>query len=197
MLLDQNHYCMGGGPAVKGWKRTTRLNTRVYQVGENYIDIERPLTHNLSLIYRPKIYGYSSAVSDVGIEHLQIRFPLTQYPGHFRERGYNGVGMMYVSNSWVRNVAVVNADYGVLVSGTSFCTVSGIHLWDTGARATAPNSNGRAGHSGICVKQGTDNLIEHFNISKLFVHDVTAERFSYGTVFKHGMGLDVCMDHHR
>ncbi len=46
------------------------------------------------------------------VESLTVSFPLTKYPGHLKELGYNGIHLNQVANGWVKDVEVLNSDMG-------------------------------------------------------------------------------------
>jgi len=62
---------------------------------------------------------------------MTLEFVGTRYPGHFQENGYNAIYLNGVMDSWVRNVTILNSDYGVNVNGSFFCTVSDVVLGTT------------------------------------------------------------------
>jgi hypothetical protein len=62
----------------------------------------------------------------VGVEELTIEFPSTPYKGFGTEAGYNALYFWSTAHCWVKNVAIINADMGVALDGTHFCTVSGL-----------------------------------------------------------------------
>jgi hypothetical protein len=59
----------------------------------------------------------------VGVEELTIEFPQTPYKGFGTEAGFNAMYFWSTANCWVKNVAIINADMGVALDGTYFCTV--------------------------------------------------------------------------
>jgi hypothetical protein len=59
----------------------------------------------------------------VGVEHLTIEFPATPYKGFGSDQGFNAIYFWSTANCWVKNVAIINADLGVALDGTFFCTV--------------------------------------------------------------------------
>lgn len=61
----------------------------------------------------------------VGVEDLTIEFPQTPYKGFGTEAGFNAMYFWSTVHCWVRNVAIINADMGVALDGTYFCTVRG------------------------------------------------------------------------
>jgi hypothetical protein len=59
----------------------------------------------------------------VGVEHLTIEFPQSPYKGFGTDQGFNAIYFWSAAHCWVRNVAIINADLGVALDGTHFCTV--------------------------------------------------------------------------
>ena len=43
--------------------------------------------------------------------------------------------LLQVSNCWVQNVDIVNADFGVAIESSSFCTVQNVNILATGGYA--------------------------------------------------------------
>src|SRR5213079_2531287 len=132
-----------------------------------------------------------------GIEHLSIHFPWTPYPGHFKEKGYNGVFLQDVSQCWVNDVEIQNADFAIDLNSTNFCTVSDVTLTTSASRNVSKEAAGANGHHGIYVSHGTENLVTNFDVQTKFVHDISVEWYALHTVFANGRGLDLNMDHHR
>ena len=56
---------------------------------------------------------------------------------------------------------------------------------------------GCSGHHGIDVSFGASNLITRFDFQTRFVHDISVEWFTLGTVFADGKGVDLNLDMHR
>jgi hypothetical protein len=124
----------------------------------------------------------------VGVEGLTVRFPETSYPGHFKEQGYNAIEFKGMFHSWVRDVHVVNGDYGVSISYSHFVTVED---------AVIDSNNGRSGHHALNCGHGGDNLFVGFDVRIPFVHDLTVEWSTTGNVFAEGKGKNLSLDHHR
>jgi hypothetical protein len=189
-LIDRLHGdLMEGGSDNVGdrWE----FHTRVTSVTATGIEIERALPVDVDTDWSPALYEFAPSVSEVGVEHLSIRFPLTTYPGHFKERGYNAIYYTGVVNSWVRDVRISNADYGVNLGGCFFVTVADVILDTTGSRGSL------VGHHGLNNGHGGDNLFLGFDVRTTFVHDLTNEWYATGVVFTKGRGDNLRMDHHR
>jgi hypothetical protein len=135
--------------------------------------------------------GFLSAkgsFNEIGIENLNIEFPNVGYRGHHKELGYNAIyflGTGSVSNCWVRNVTIKNADSGLIARGyTNNCTFTGIRI------------NGRGGHHGIFIRTGDRHLVTDFKIDTTYVHDISLEHDASYNVFSNGSGTDLNFDHH-
>ena len=167
-----------------------RFLSRVADVGNGTVTLERPIPLEVRTAWTPQLRALTSSVNEVGIEGLSIEFAGTRYPGHFKEEGYNAIHLNGVTDSWVRDVAVRNADYGINVTGSFFVTVSDVVLDTTVDRGS------RVGHHGLNVGGGGDQLFTRFDVRQRFVHDLTVENYALGTVFSDGRGLDLNLDHH-
>lgn len=167
------------------------FHARIAGISGTTVQLERALPVDIDLAWSPDVRLASASLSELGVEHLSIEFPLTPYPGHFEEQGYNAVDLVEVAHAWVRDVEVLNADYGINVRGSFFVTVADVTLDTTGDRGAL------AGHHGLNNGHGGDNLFIGFDIATTFVHDLTNEWYATGVVFTKGRGDDLRMDHHR
>src|ERR1051326_5492475 len=92
---------------------------------------------------------------------------------------------------------IQNADFGVDLGSTNFCTVKNVTLTTSASRAVGADARGNNGHHGIDVNHGTENLVTNFEVLTKFVHDISVEWYALHTVFANGRGIDLNMDHHR
>ena len=206
LLSSLSAYLLPVGPELSGAKNIVRFQSRVAAVNGKTITLERALPYDVQTVWKPELHLYKPSIQEVGVEHLAIRFPHTIYPGHFNEKGYNGIFMSHVGQCWVKNVQIMNADFALALYNTSFCTVDGVTLGVTANRAddangrtplNLPGPNGWNGHHGIDVAFGVDNLVTDFHIKTRFAHDISVEWYALNTVFSNGDGVDLNMDHHR
>jgi hypothetical protein len=105
------------------------------------------------------------------------------------ERGYNGIYYTGAHDSWIRDVRLVNAELGISVYHSFFCTVSGAILDGT---VDEP----QVGHHGLNSARGSDNFFTLFDVRRKYVHDLTVDGYAIATVWSKGKGLDMNMDHH-
>jgi hypothetical protein len=136
---------------------------------------------------RVQIGTTSPYLTNVGIERLAIHFPLTEYPGHHKEFGYNGMMFRRAAHCWVRDVAVVNADSSLIMGGETInCTVTGLKL------------SGRQNHHGTMTRfMSHDNLFEKFRLEAPTMHGINTEGLSSGNVWHDGVMLYGTFDYHR
>ena len=164
--------------------------TRVLNISQNTITIERPLRTDIRTEWTPVIKQFSPSLHDSGIENLTIEFPKTPYKGHFSELGYNGIDFANAAECWAKNIKIHNADSGIFTH-SAFCTIKNIII--TSAR---PPKKGKTGHHGIELC-GSDNLCESMEFKTLFIHDLGVSLGSFGNVYSDIKGPDLCMDHHK
>jgi rhamnogalacturonyl hydrolase YesR len=169
---------------------TTELVARILEIDGNRIRLDRPLRTEVKTEWSPKVRSFSPTVTESGIEALRLEFPDLPYPGHFNEKGYNGIELDTVSDCWVRNVEIRNSDLGINVLGSRFCTVADTFFTSYSGRGAL------SGHHCIQTKRADDNLIDRFDLQTTFIHDLSVERAT-GNVYTDGQGKDLCFDHHK
>jgi hypothetical protein len=179
-----------GNVAEDGGTQVFRFYSRVTAVEANSITLERTLPFQVDTTWTPEVRAAKPSVREVGIENLTVEMLGTPYPGHFMEHGYNAIYYTNVFDSWVRDVQILNADFGVSIYASFFCTVTGVILDSNFDRGP---SNG---HHGLNSARGADVLFTKFDVRKKYVHDLTVDGYTMGTVFSDGTGLDLNMDHH-
>ncbi len=156
----------------------------VRAVADDAIAIAQPLPLDARPQWRVRLLR-GPAVREVGIEGLTIAFPKTPYPGHLKERGYNGIHLTGALDCWVRDVAFSNADSGVFLGGCKRVTVSDVDI------------RGRTMHHPLCVSWSADCLVTRWRIDAPHIHGTTMSWSTHGTVYSHGWGRDLAMDSHR
>ncbi|PYS69355.1 MAG: hypothetical protein DMF69_17285 [Acidobacteria bacterium] len=195
------HYLYGElmppGEDLLGTPHVVRFLSRVKSTSGTKIELERPLPYDVRAEWLPEIHRFTPSIQEFGIEHLSIHFPWSPYRAHFREKGYNAIFLQNIANSWVRDIEIQNADFGVDLNSTNFCTVSNVVLTTSKKRAVEAEARDTNGHHGIDVSHGTENLVTGFDIQTRLVHDISVEWYALHTVFSNGRGVDLNMDHHR
>lgn len=170
------------------------------------ITLARFLRVDVRMNWKPAIYAFKPAVSEVGVERLTIEFPAKKYAGHHEEPGHNAINLEGVANAWIRHVRIVNADNGVFLrGGTRFATVEFLRFAASPERLRAgygrdsgePRTTVVGGHHALVFQGAHDCLVSDFQIDYRFIHDAAFAAYASGNVFSRGRGADLAFDHHR
>ena len=164
-------------PRVKAW-------VQVQSFTEGRVSIDAPLR----LPLRPEwacTLNRAPNIRECGVEGLSFLFPETDYPGHLKELGYNGIGMEGAIDCWVSDIRTHNADSGILIGNSKRVTVQDVAL------------AGRYMHHPLSLSWSTDCLVQDWRIEAPHRHGTTISWSSHGNVFRGGYGVDLAMDSHR
>jgi hypothetical protein len=178
-----------GNVGEDGDTEVFRFYSVVKAVGAGSITLERALPVAVDTRWKPRVLAAMPTTREFGIENLTLEMAAVRYPGHFMERGYNGIYYIGTHDSWIRDVRLVNAELGISVYRSFFCTV-------TGAILDGNVDQPLVGHHGLNSARGSDNLITRFDVRRKYVHDLTVDGYAIGTVWSKGKGIDMNMDHH-
>jgi hypothetical protein len=184
------------GDIRKAKQLNTQMVLRIVSVKGEQVTFDRPLRFETRAEWKPEIRSFNPTVEKSGVESLGFEFPEMRYRGHFAENGANAIELKRVTNCWVRNVRIHNADLGVNVVG-SHNTVDGVLLTASEGRPILVGKEiGMTGHHGIQCKGSEDNLVTRFDFRAPYLHDLSVEDAS-GNVFSQGRGVNLCLDHHK
>jgi hypothetical protein len=190
-----------GDPARQGPAESScvsRLFDWTFQVTSvegDVLVLSQPLRTDVRLEWRPTVWQMP-LIREVGVEHLAVEFPITPYPGHHRERGFNAVEFSRnVVNAWVRDVSIHNCDSGVLVGHRSkWLTITGVRF--TSARPA--DAHGDRAHHGVVLSACSDVLVTDLNFEADFIHEFTITHRATGNVLSGPVrGANLDLDHHR
>ena len=106
-------------------------------------------------------------------------------PSLWPEPGQSAISIGYTLNSWVRDVAILNADNGIFFWYARYCTAENIVI------------AGRGGHYGFNLGGAQDCLVTRFSIENKSVHDTSLSNMANGNVYSWGKGLEINFDHHQ
>ena len=185
----------GGNPNIV--KSGARFISKVKDIEGSTIELERPLRTDVRVKWGPVIHSYIPSLQEVGIENLTMEFPEVRYTEHHKEPGYNGIQILNAANCWVRNLKFLNADNGIFLDFSRFCTIANVYFGAYEARAVSYRADVVSGHHAMKTYRGADNLFTGFEVNTRFIHDITLGAGSNGNVFSKGKGIDLNFDHHR
>ena len=166
-----------GSARVKEW-------VQVGSVQGEVIRIAQPLRIDARPEWRPTLVR-RPYIEEVGVSGISFEFPGTPYPGHLKEKGFNGIEMSSAIHCWVRDVRMVDADSGIFVGSSRYVTVEDVTL------------EGREMHHGLSLSWSSDCLVTRWRIEAPHVHGTTLSWAAHGNVFSRGSGKDLAMDCHR
>ena len=169
----------------------------VESIDGNSITLVRPLRLDVRDHWSPEIWSFDPSVQESGIENMTIQFSGEPYAGHNDEQGHYAVFLQDAYNCWIRDVAIVDADRGIEVSG-GYNTISGVTLR---ARARTPKLTANVyatGHFGLSAgrPRAQDNLFMDSHIETVFVHNLSVSSFANGNVFSRIRSQVPHFDHH-
>lgn len=164
---------------------------QVIAVDGNLITLNRPLRFDVRPEWNPEVFALSPTLHNSGIENLGFEFSGIPKMPHLQEVGFNAIHLDGAVDCWIRNITITDADNGIIMRGSYFCTVDGF-------TAREKKRTGLTGHHALWVLRKTqDVLFINFRIETKFVHDLTVEGFANGNVFTKGFGVEISCDHHR
>jgi hypothetical protein len=179
-----------GNVAEDGNTEVFHFYSRVSAVTPTSVTLERTLPFEVDTNWSPTLRAVKPNVREVGVEHLTLEMAHEKYPGHFNEKGFNGIYYVGAHDSWVRDVTILNADLGISIYRSFFVTVTDVTL-DANFDRGALN-----GHHGLNSARGADCWFTRFDVHVKYVHDLTVDGYAMGTVWSKGKGVDMNMDHH-
>jgi hypothetical protein len=179
-----------GNVAEDGNTEVFHFYSPVTAVDAGSVTLERTLPFQVDTGWTPQLRAVAPTAREVGIEGLTLEMAAVKYPGHFNEKGYNGIYYVGAHDSWVRNVKLLNAELGISIYRSYFVTVTDVVL------DANTDRGGYNGHHGLNSARGADCWFTRFDVHQKYVHDLTVDGYAMGTVFSRGKGADMNMDHH-
>ncbi len=146
--------------------------------------VHEPLLHDLDPAWSA-VLAPETRLENVGIEGLRIVFPDVPYVNHHLEPGYNALYLTDLRHGWVRDVAFVNADSGILSDRCANVTLTGIKV------------GGRTAHYGVHLGDVERVLLTDFETTVWAHHPVSFNTGARQSVIAHGRVASPQLDQHR
>lgn len=182
---------------IRGMKNVVRFMSRVSDVRYGEVVLERDLPFDIRSSWRPEIHAVPSDLvpQNCGLQDFTVEFRHKRSGKHLDEDGFNAIFVGGSAFSWVKNIAVVNADVNFLVLYSNFVSISGVETRFTKDRSH-PSSKGKQGHIAIGIHDSCDIDVSNFDIQGKWWHDLST-RASMLSVFRSGKGYDLSLDLHK
>ena len=149
-----------------------RQQVEIEKISGNTITLKSPLTISIEPEYEAELIAWKH-LKEVGIEHFRITFPDVPYVAHHVERGYNGIFLTRLFNSWVTDVVIDNADSGILTEEIANVTISDI-----------TTEGGNKAHYTVAMAAVHNVLVENLKVLNDAVHPLSFNTFSTKNVYK-------------
>jgi hypothetical protein len=188
-----------GAQTPKDYAHYVDWDTPIAEVRGDTLMLSRPLRVDVRPEWRAEVLSSRPTLEEIGVEDLSFEFPGVARRPHdyagptaqsWAAEGFRAVYFDGVTNGWIRNVSIVDADDGIELEECRFCQVQGVHL-------RAAHRKSPSGHHGLWAKGAQDCLLSDFRIETEFEDDLTVEAFANGNVFMRGVGERMSLDHHR
>ncbi len=150
----------------------------IEKIEGNMVTLREPLRLRLKPSWGVYVRQRNRAVSNVGIEDIELKFKLDEKKPHLQEVGYNALLFREADNFWAKNIRIVNCDNGILVHKSSFGELNNVNL------------TGRNGHHGFKVSGACQVLSTNvqFNIGSPYSHSFTYIHKANGNVTRNMSG---------
>lgn len=162
-----------------------RQQVQITGIKEGEITIKTPLTISVVPEYEARLVPWNH-LTEVGMEHFRITFPEAPYVAHHVERGFNGIFLTRLFNSWVKDVVIENADSGILTEEIANVTITDI--------STMGNSKS---HYTVHMGGVHNVLVNHLKVRNPAQHPLSFNTFSSKNVYKDcEVFVDPILDQH-
>ncbi|MFC2127098.1 T9SS type A sorting domain-containing protein [Bacteroidota bacterium] len=184
----------------------------VTAVNGNNITFDRPLPVEIRSAWSPYVrkMNMEATISEMGIENISFVCNNDTAFVHNDYVGFRILELSEVINCWVKNVELVDLEYGIRMHRKS-ChnTVTGVVIRDEQRNVALPpvqpkstfiyrmKQRAGGGHHPLEVFQGFYNLFEDFEFKEIHWHELSVEGVAAFNVFRKGKGVAISFDNHR
>ncbi|WNO53719.1 glycosyl hydrolase family 28-related protein [Stakelama saccharophila] len=159
--------------------------TRIEAIDGRRVMIGDPLMHDIS-DRQPAVIAHHELLENVGIQGLRLQFPDGPTYGHHLEQGNNGIYLTGMFDGWVRDVAIHNADSGILTYDSGNLTIRNV-----------ATSGDRTAHYAVHVGNAHNVLVRDLLVTNPVVHSLSLNTLSTRAVFTHArVTSDATLDQH-
>ena len=143
----------------------------------------------------PSISGFIRMLGGTqkGIENLSFEMREQRKGWHWENIGADPIQFDTVTDGWVRNVYVKNADHSIRFKKCRHISAINIFI---DAYTLRNGGGGAGGHAGIGLSDSNHMLIHNVRMSKLYIHDIMITGGMSDSVFSRISGYDLKLDHH-
>ncbi|MFA3792028.1 glycosyl hydrolase family 28-related protein [Aliiglaciecola sp. SL4] len=162
-----------------GSRHWTRANyplvqqrTVIENIDGNTITIADTLLHDINSSLPTNIAVWTP-LENIGIEDFRFEFPNAPYFGHHVEQGYNGIYLVGLADSWIRNMSFYNADSSIITYDSANLTISDIRT-----------AGERQAHYAVHMGNVHNVLAQNIQVFNPVTHSLTFNTQSTRNVYK-------------
>jgi hypothetical protein len=157
----------------------------VTKIEGNILHLRTPLLHDVRPEWQPAV-NTEQVLEEIGVEHLRIEFTRRdKYGGHHREAGCNAVFLTDLRHSWMRDIAIDNADSPILTGRSYNLTLRDLRITD------------RIGaHYGIHLGWGQDCRVRDLDVDAKALHSISVDTGARRCVYSRGRVRRAYLDQH-
>jgi len=183
--LMEKYDWRGAGAGLVGTRRWL-WPVQIQSVSEAEVRLRQPLRVDVRPEWKVGFEALGPVISEAGVESLGMRFDNRRPYKHLTDEGFNGIYLNRAWNCFVRDVAIRDAQNGVIHAAAKNTTVVGLRL------------AGRDHHHATALRVAShDNLITDFVIESRPHHGINTEALSTGNVWRNGDMKNGTFDSHR
>ena len=181
---DWATWTMIGADGTLRWEYATRITAVDAATGT--VTLDEPLRLPIEPAWDVLVGQRSGELTDNGLVGVRIAFPEHKETAHLENFGYNGVFFSVANEGLVQDVAIHNAENGVILERTSRSTVRQVTM--TGSPMH---------HAFSLREQCGGNLIQEFTVKAKVHHGLSVQDLSSGNVYTRGVMDHGGIDSHR
>ena len=144
----------------------------ITKIKGNKVSVKDPLLHDIKEAWGTLMAEWKH-LEEVGIEHLNIEFPMAANIAHHVEDGYNAMYLTRLYNGWVKDVKIKNADSGILTEEITNVTIEDIET--TGLKKA---------HYSVAMGSVHNVLVQNLVVRNKVTHPLSFNTMSTKSVYK-------------
>jgi len=148
-----------------------RQRSEILSIAGNKVTIKDPLILDINSYWEPAIVEWKH-LSEVGLEHFSVSFPIAPNIAHHVEDGYNAIYLTHLYNGWVRDVKIRNADSGILTEEIANVTIQDIET-----------SGDKIAHYTVAMSGVHNVLVKNLHVKNVARHPLSFNTYSTKSVY--------------
>lgn len=159
---------------------------QIVSINDDVIELKKPVRIPIKESYNVIAGHRRGQMQLCSIESISIEMPEHPKAKHLNDLGFNAIFFSLVNHSMIRDVAIKNADNGVILERSSNNLISNLSI-----------PSGQLHHATSFRYQSHDNITENFIFTCEVTHGISTQDLSSGNVWRNGTMQHGTFDTHR